>query len=83
MPNKKVIIPNTEVKIMLADSVMDEGFNLTYDFKDKFIRADVIYWEDLINTGSLAVAREKGLLRTEGKEYIVQDGDMMNFRFNV
>ena len=56
------------------------GMAIHTDFKDKFIRADVIYWEDLLIAGSLAVAREKGLLRTEGKEYIVKDGDVVEFR---
>lgn len=50
------------------------------DFKDKFIRAEVIFWKDLLDTGSFANAKEKGLLRTEGKEYIVRDGDVMEFR---
>lgn len=50
------------------------------DFKDKFIRADVIPWEALLGAGSWSSAREKGLVRTEGKEYIVQDGDVMEFR---
>lgn len=50
------------------------------DFEERFIRAEVIFWQDLLNAGSFAAAREKGLLRTEGKEYIVQDGDVMEFK---
>jgi GTP-binding protein YchF len=50
------------------------------DFKDKFIRAEVIEWDKLIESGSFGIAREKGLLRTEGKEYIVKDGDVMEFK---
>lgn len=50
------------------------------DFKDKFIRADVIQWDKLLACGSLSAAREKGLVRVEGKEYIVQDGDVMEFK---
>ncbi|MEK7569046.1 MAG: redox-regulated ATPase YchF [Patescibacteria group bacterium] len=50
------------------------------DFKDKFIRAEVIFWSDLLDAGSFANAREKGLMRIEGKEYIVKDGDVMEFR---
>ncbi len=50
------------------------------DFEEKFIRAEVIEWDKLIDAGSFGVAREKGLLRTEGKEYIVKDGDVMEFR---
>ena len=40
----------------------------------------MIFWQDLLNTGSFAAARDKGLLRTEGKEYIVKDGDVMEFK---
>jgi GTP-binding protein YchF len=50
------------------------------DFEEKFIRAEVIEWDKLIDSGSFGAAREKGLLRTEGKEYIVKDGDVMEFR---
>lgn len=50
------------------------------DFKDKFIRAEVISWDKLLEAGSFGAAREKGWLRTEGKEYIVKDGDVMEFR---
>jgi GTP-binding protein YchF len=50
------------------------------DFKDKFVRAEVIEWDKLISAGSFGSAREKGLLRTEGKEYIVKDGDVMEFK---
>ena len=49
------------------------------DFKEKFIRAEVINWKDLLDCGSYAVARSKGLVRTEGKEYIVKDGDVIEF----
>jgi len=50
------------------------------DFKDKFIRAEVIEWNKLLEAGGHAAAREKGLLRTEGKDYIVKDGDVIEFR---
>ncbi len=50
------------------------------DFEEKFIRAEIIFWKDLLTAGSYAAAREKGLLRTEGKEYIVKDGDVIEFR---
>ena len=53
------------------------------DFERGFIRAEVVSYDDLIATGSLSAAREKGLLRLEGKDYVVQDGDIMHFRFNV
>jgi GTP-binding protein YchF len=50
------------------------------DFQTKFIRAEVIFWSELLESGSFANAKAKGLLRTEGKEYIVKDGDVMEFR---
>ncbi len=50
------------------------------DFEEKFIRAEIIFWKDLIDAGSYAKAREKGLVRTEGKDYIVQDGDVIEFK---
>jgi len=53
------------------------------DFERGFIRAEVIAYEDLIAAGSDKAAREKGLMRLEGKDYIVQDGDVCHFRFNV
>ncbi|KAK8957376.1 hypothetical protein KSP39_PZI000363 [Platanthera zijinensis] len=53
------------------------------DFEKGFIRAETVSYEDFVAVGSLAAAREKGLLRSEGKEYIVQEGDVMLFRFNV
>jgi GTP-binding protein YchF len=53
------------------------------DFERGFIKAEVFGWQDLLRLGSEAAVREKGLLRIEGKEYVVQDGDCMHFRFNV
>lgn len=53
------------------------------DFERGFIRAEVVRFEDLIENGSLSSAREKGLVRSEGKEYVMQDGDVVLFRFNV
>ncbi len=53
------------------------------DFERGFIKAEVVNYQDLLDCGSYAGAREKGLVRMEGKEYIVQDGDIMLFRFNV
>ena len=53
------------------------------DFERGFIKAEVTWWEDLIELGSEAKCKEAGKLRIEGKEYIVKDGDVMHFRFNV
>jgi len=53
------------------------------DFERGFIRAEVIWWEDLIKLGSEAACKAQGKMGTEGKEYVVRDGDVMHFRFNV
>ena len=53
------------------------------DFERGFIRAETIAYPDLIEHGSMNAAKEKGLLRREGKDYTVQEGDVMLFRFNV
>ncbi|MCI8360242.1 MAG: redox-regulated ATPase YchF [Clostridiales bacterium] len=53
------------------------------DFERGFIRAEVIAYEDLMACGSMTAAKEKGLVRSEGKEYVMQDGDVVLFRFNV
>ena len=53
------------------------------DFERGFIRAEVVSYQDLVSCGSHNAAKEKGLVRLEGKDYVVQDGDVMLFRFNV
>ena len=53
------------------------------DFEKGFIRAQTISYQDLIDSGSIAKAKTKGLLRSEGKEYVVNEGDVMEFLFNV
>jgi len=53
------------------------------DFERGFIKAEVINYQDLLDNGSIAAAKEKGIVRIEGKEYVVQDGDVILFRFNV
>ena len=53
------------------------------DFERGFIRAEVIAYDDLMQVGSMSAAREKGMIRSEGKEYVVKDGDIILFRFNV
>lgn len=58
----------------------EAGTAIHTDFRDKFIRAEIIEWDKLLEAGSYGSAREKGLLRTEGKEYIVKDGDVIEFK---
>jgi ribosome-binding ATPase len=53
------------------------------DFQRGFIRAEVIQWDELLDLGSWTKAKEVGKLRVEGKDYVAQDGDVMEFRFNV
>jgi GTP-binding protein YchF len=53
------------------------------DFERGFIRAETVGWDDFVRLGSVKAARDQGLMRSEGKEYVVQDGDIMLFRFNV
>ena len=56
------------------------GTAIHNDFKDKFIRAEVVQWDKLLEAGTWGKARELGTLRTEGKDYVVQDGDVMEFK---
>ena len=71
----------TRAWTILRDSTAPiAGTAIHTDFKDKFIRAEVVHCDDLLSAGSYANAREKGLVRTEGKEYIVKDGDVIEFR---
>jgi len=56
------------------------GTAIHTDFKEKFVRAEIIEWDKLLAAGSYGAAREKGLVRTEGKEYIVKDGDVIEFK---
>jgi ribosome-binding ATPase len=60
-------------------SAPEAGKSIHTDFRDKFIRAEVIHYDKLVEAGSYTKAREKGWIRTEGKEYIVQDGDVIEF----
>ena len=53
------------------------------DFERGFIRAEVVSFDDLMASGTYAQAREKGLVRLEGKDYVMNDGDIVLFRFNV
>ena len=53
------------------------------DIQRGFIKAEVVSYDDLIKEGSMVAAKEKGLVRSEGKEYVMQDGDIVLFKFNV
>lgn len=66
--------------IKCGSSAPEAGAAIHTDFKEKFIRAEIIDWQELLNCGSWGKARELGKLRLEGKEYIVQDGDVIEFK---
>ncbi len=66
--------------IKIGSTAPVAGTAIHTDFHDKFIRAEIINWKDLLDAGSYASARGKGLVRTEGKEYIVKDGDVIEFK---
>src|SRR3989344_3990512 len=66
--------------IKAGSTAPEAGAAIHTDFKDKFIRAEVVAYDDLMKSGSYAKAREQGLVRTEGREYIVKDGDIIEFR---
>jgi GTP-binding protein YchF len=63
-----------------GSSAPEAGAAIHTDFRDKFIRAEVVGWDTLLEAGSWSAARDNGTLRIEGKEYIVRDGDVMEFR---
>jgi len=69
--------------IPVGATAVDAAGVIHSDLARGFIRAEVVGYEDLVAAGSLAAARQRGLLRLEGKSYVVQDGDVMNIRFNV
>lgn len=66
--------------IKKGDTAPKAGSAIHTDFENKFVKAEVVFWKDLIETGGYSKAREQGKLRTEGKEYIVKDGDVIEFK---
>ena len=69
--------------IKAGTKAVDAAGKIHSDISRGFIKAEIVSYDDLVNSGSLLSAREKGLLRMEGKDYIMKDGDVVNFRFNV
>lgn len=69
--------------IRKADTASKAAGKIHSDIERGFIRAEVVSYEDLVKCGNIQTVKEKGLFRLEGKEYIVQDGDVITFRFNV
>lgn len=66
--------------VRIGSTAPQAGAAIHGDFEEKFIRAEIIMWDKLLEAGSYAAAREKGWVRLEGKEYIVQDGDVIIFK---
>lgn len=66
--------------VKVGSTAPEAGAAIHSDFRDKFIRAEVISYADLVRAGSFAKAREQGKIRTEGKEYIVKEGDVIEFK---
>lgn len=69
--------------IRQSTNARDAAGAIHSDIARGFIRAEVVFWEDLLRVKTLAAARDQGLLRLEGKEYVMKDGDVAHFRFNV
>lgn len=63
-----------------GDTAPKAGAAIHTDFENKFVKAEVVFWQDLLSAGGYPKAREQGKLRTEGKEYIVKDGDVIEFK---
>ncbi len=63
-----------------GDTAPIAGAAIHSDFLDKFVKAEVVFWKDLLDCGGYPKAREQGKLRTEGKEYVVKDGDVIEFK---
>ena len=69
--------------IKIGTNAVNAAGKIHSDIQRGFIRAEIVNYDDLVKLGSIVAAREKGLVRLEGKEYIMQDGDVVYFRFNV
>ena len=69
--------------IHIGDTAPQAAGTIHTDFERGFIKAETVSYDDLVACGSVAAAREKGLYRMEGKEYVVADGDVLHFKFNV
>ncbi|MDP3882755.1 MAG: DUF933 domain-containing protein, partial [Candidatus Staskawiczbacteria bacterium] len=63
-----------------GDTAPIAGAAIHSDFQNKFVKAEVVFWQDLLDAGGYPKAREQGKLRTEGKEYVVRDGDVIEFK---
>jgi hypothetical protein len=69
--------------IPIASTAPQAAWAIHTDFERGFIKAEIVSYDDLVNSGSWTKAKEKWLVKMEGKEYIVKDGDVIIFKFNV
>jgi hypothetical protein len=69
--------------IKKGDTAPIAGSAIHSDFKEKFVKAEVVFWKDLLDAQGYPNARATGKLRTEGKEYVVKDGDVIEFKHGV
>ena len=82
LPQAEIYVYDNNSKDRTAEVAKAAGA-IHSDFEKKFIRAEVVNWKALVDFRGYPGVREKGLLRLEGKEYIVKDGDVLLFKFNV
>ena len=66
-----------------GDTAYDAAGEIHSDFQRGFIRAETVAFAEFVTAGSYKAAREQGLIRSEGRDYVVKDGDILLFRFNV
>ena len=82
---KRILVNQTKAlrNKMTKSAVKTAAGKIHSDFERGFIKAEVVSYDDLMSCGTYTAAKEKGLVRMEGKEYVVKDGDVVLFRFNV
>ena len=78
-----MIVGAPEFILRQGGTALDAADGIHTDLARGFIRAEIVAFDDLVAAGTMAAAREKGLVRSEGKEYVMRDGDVTLFRFNV
>ena len=77
------VILRKRMNLKAALDAVHAMYPICSDFERGFIKAEVVNYQDLLNCGTYTAAKEKGLVRMEGKDYVVKDGDVVLFRFNV
>ena len=83
LPADRVWVDEEMLAFLAGDKAPAAAGVIHSDFERGFIAAETVQFDDLVSLGSFAKARESGKLRIEGKDYVVRDGDVVEFRFNV